>query len=61
MQKMTAFLWYDTQAEKAMLLYTSIFKDSKRGKMTKYGEGSPKPAGRHIGDIQTLIVASQTL
>ncbi len=39
MQKITLFLWFDTQAEEAMLFYTSIFKNSKRGKITRYGEG----------------------
>jgi len=29
MQKITPFLWFDTQAEEAMNLYTSIFKNSK--------------------------------
>ena len=29
MQKITPFLWFDNQAEKAMSFYTSVFKDSK--------------------------------
>jgi predicted 3-demethylubiquinone-9 3-methyltransferase (glyoxalase superfamily) len=29
MKKITPFLWFDTQAEDAMNLYTSIFKNSK--------------------------------
>ena len=29
MQKITPFLWFDTQAEEAMNFYTSIFKNSK--------------------------------
>ena len=29
MQKITPFLWFDTQAEEAMNLYTSIFKNSR--------------------------------
>lgn len=29
MQKITPFLWFDTQAEEAMNFYTSIFKDSE--------------------------------
>ena len=29
MQKITPFLWFDTQAEEAMNLYTSVFKNSK--------------------------------
>lgn len=29
MQKITTFLWYDNNAEEAMNLYTSVFKNSK--------------------------------
>ena len=45
MQKITPFLWFDTQAEEAMNFYTSIFKNSKAGKVTRYAEGGPAPAG----------------
>lgn len=45
MQKITPFLWFDGRAEEAMNFYTSIFKNSKPGKVTRYGEGAPMPAG----------------
>lgn len=45
MPKITPFLWFDTQAEEAMHFYTSIFKNSKPGRVTRYGEGAPVPAG----------------
>jgi predicted 3-demethylubiquinone-9 3-methyltransferase (glyoxalase superfamily) len=45
MQKITTFLWYDTQAEEAAQLYTSIFNDSRIMKVDRYGEGAPFPAG----------------
>ena len=45
MQKITPFLWFDTQAEEAMNFYTSVFKNSKIGAITRYGEGMPVPAG----------------
>lgn len=44
-QMITTCLWYDTNAEEAVKLYTSIFKDSKVGQTTHYGQGSPMPAG----------------
>ena len=44
-QKITPFLWFDTQAEEAMHFYTSIFKNSKKGKVTRWGEGGPGPKG----------------
>ncbi|MEW5985860.1 MAG: VOC family protein [Chloroflexota bacterium] len=45
MQKITPFLWFDNQAEEAMYFYTSIFKNSKVGAVTRYGEAGPGPAG----------------
>jgi predicted 3-demethylubiquinone-9 3-methyltransferase (glyoxalase superfamily) len=38
-------LWFDNQAEEAMKFYTSIFKNSKVGKVTRYGEAGPGPKG----------------
>jgi predicted 3-demethylubiquinone-9 3-methyltransferase (glyoxalase superfamily) len=48
MQKITPFLWFDNQAEEAMNFYTAIFKNSKPGRITRYGEGAPVPAGAII-------------
>jgi len=45
MQKITPFLWFDNQAEEAMHFYTSIFKNAKVGKVTRYGDGAPMPKG----------------
>ena len=45
MQKITPFLWFDSQAEDAMKFYTAIFKNSKAGGVTRYPEGGPAPAG----------------
>jgi predicted 3-demethylubiquinone-9 3-methyltransferase (glyoxalase superfamily) len=45
MQKITPFLWFDNNAEEAMKFYTSIFRNSKIGKVTLYPEDSPGPAG----------------
>jgi len=45
MQKITPFLWFDGQAEEAMNFYTSIFKDSKIGSVSRYGEAGPGPKG----------------
>jgi predicted 3-demethylubiquinone-9 3-methyltransferase (glyoxalase superfamily) len=44
-RKITPFLWFDTQAEEAAKLYVSIFKKSKLGTISRYGEGGPGPAG----------------
>ena len=45
MQKITPFLWFDGKAEEAMNFYVSIFKNSKVGYVTRYGEVGPGPAG----------------
>jgi predicted 3-demethylubiquinone-9 3-methyltransferase (glyoxalase superfamily) len=43
MQKITPFLWFDQEAEAAMHFYVSIFKNSKVGGLTHYGEGPQDP------------------
>ena len=45
MQKITPFLWFDNQAEEAVKFYTSVFKNSKVGKVTRFGEAGPGPKG----------------
>lgn len=44
MQKITPFLWFDTEAEAAAKFYVSLFKDAKIVSVTRYGEGAPRPA-----------------
>jgi len=46
MQKITPFLWFNDQAEQAMEFYLSVFKNSKRGKVVRYGAAGPGPEGR---------------
>jgi len=45
MQKITPFLWFDTQAEEAANFYISLFKDARITGISHYGEGAPRPAG----------------
>ena len=45
MQKITPFLWFDDKAEEAMNFYCSIFKNSKVGSISRYGEAGPGPKG----------------
>ena len=54
MQKITPFLWFDHQAEEAAKFYTSVFKNSKVGKSTRYGEAAEKAAGRPAGSVMTV-------
>ena len=45
MQKITPFLWFDGKAEEAVNFYTSIFRNSKVGRITRDGEAGPGPKG----------------
>jgi predicted 3-demethylubiquinone-9 3-methyltransferase (glyoxalase superfamily) len=54
MQKITTFLWFDDKAEEAVKFYTSIFKNSKIGNITRYSEVSAKASGRPVGSVMTV-------
>jgi predicted 3-demethylubiquinone-9 3-methyltransferase (glyoxalase superfamily) len=45
MQKITPFLWFNDKAEEAMNFYVSIFKNSKTGDISRYGDAGPGPKG----------------
>jgi predicted 3-demethylubiquinone-9 3-methyltransferase (glyoxalase superfamily) len=45
MQKITPMLWYDNNAEEAVNLYLSVFKDAKILKTARYGKEGPGPEG----------------
>jgi predicted 3-demethylubiquinone-9 3-methyltransferase (glyoxalase superfamily) len=45
MKKINPFLWFDSEAEEAAKFYVGIFKNSKIGRITRYGEGGPRPKG----------------
>ena len=45
MQKVTTWLWFDTEAEEAAEFYTSVFPDSLITDVSRYGESGPRPEG----------------
>lgn len=45
MPKITPCLWFDTQAEDAARLYTSIFPNSRILGISHYGKAGPRPEG----------------
>lgn len=45
MQKITPFLWFDKDAEEAVNFYTSVFKNSSIGRISRYGDAGPGPKG----------------
>jgi len=47
-------LWFDDKAEEAAKFYVSIFKNSKIGNTTRYGEAGAKVSGRPKGSVMTV-------
>ena len=45
-QKITPFLWYDSNAEEAAKFYVSIFGNSRITHLSRYGDSGPGPKGR---------------
>ncbi len=55
MQKVTPCLWFDNQAEEAVNLYVSLFRNSKIGRLARYGEEGAKISGRPRGTVMTVV------
>jgi predicted 3-demethylubiquinone-9 3-methyltransferase (glyoxalase superfamily) len=53
-QRITPFLWFDHQAEKAVKFYTGIFKKSRVLTVSRYGKFGEKAAGRPAGSVMTI-------
>jgi predicted 3-demethylubiquinone-9 3-methyltransferase (glyoxalase superfamily) len=54
MQKITPNLWFDSQAEEAANLYTSLFKNSRIGKTTRYGKAGFEIHHQPEGKVMTI-------
>jgi predicted 3-demethylubiquinone-9 3-methyltransferase (glyoxalase superfamily) len=54
MQKITPFLWFDDQAEEAVNFYTSLFKNSKIGRIFRNPEEAAEKTGRPVGSVLTI-------
>ncbi len=52
------FLWFDTQAEEAAALYTSLFPDSKVTTITNYPEGAG-PQGESVMTVEFEIAGQR--
>jgi len=50
----TPCLWFDTQAEEAARYYTSIFKNSRIGTISRYDEAGHDVRGRPAGSVMTV-------
>ena len=54
MQKITPFLWFDDQAEDAVKFYTSLFKNSKIGRIFRNTEEAAEKTGGPVGSVLTI-------
>jgi predicted 3-demethylubiquinone-9 3-methyltransferase (glyoxalase superfamily) len=61
-QKITPFLWFDTQAEEAAKFYTSVFENSRIKKIGRYGEAGREVHGKEPGSVMVVEfeIAGQT-
>jgi predicted 3-demethylubiquinone-9 3-methyltransferase (glyoxalase superfamily) len=53
-QPIVPCLWFDNQAEEAARFYTGIFKNSKLGKISRYGEAGREVHGQAAGTVMTV-------
>ncbi len=53
-QKITPCLWFDSQAEEAARFYTSIFRNSKIGRITRFGREGFEIHRRPEGSVMTV-------
>jgi predicted 3-demethylubiquinone-9 3-methyltransferase (glyoxalase superfamily) len=54
MKGITPCMWFDDKAEEAARFYTSIFKNSKIGTISRYGEAGAGASGRPKGSVMTV-------
>src|SRR6266516_7097120 len=54
MQKISPCLWFDNNAEEATSFYTSIFKNSEIGNVTRYGKEGHEIHGKEEGTVMTV-------
>ena len=54
MPKIIPHLWFDKEAEEAAKFYTSIFKNSKIGSISRYGEAGHEIHGMKAGTVLTV-------
>lgn len=57
MQKITTFLWFDSNAEEAVNFYMSIFKNSRIINSSRYGDAGPGPKGQMM--TATFLIEGQ--
>jgi len=53
-QTITPCLWFDNQAEEAAAFYTAIFRNSRIGRISRYGKEGFEIHGRPEGSVMTV-------
>jgi predicted 3-demethylubiquinone-9 3-methyltransferase (glyoxalase superfamily) len=53
-QRISPRLWFDSQAEEAAKFYTGIFKNSKIGRISRYGEAGHEIHKQRAGTVMTV-------
>ena len=53
-QKIVPFLWFDTQAEEAATFYTSLFENSRIGRISRYGKTGNEVHGKEPGSVMVV-------
>jgi predicted 3-demethylubiquinone-9 3-methyltransferase (glyoxalase superfamily) len=54
-RKITPCLWFDGRAEEAARFYTSIFRNSRIGDVSHYGEAGREAHGQTPGTVMTVV------
>jgi len=54
MQKITPCLWFDSNAEEAVNFYATVFKNSRIGKISRYGKAGYEIHGKPAGTVLTM-------
>lgn len=54
MPGITPYLWFDTQAEEAAKFYVAVFKNSKLGDISYYGNEGTEVTGKPAGEVMTV-------
>src|SRR5262249_846811 len=53
-RKITPCLWFDTEAEEAANFYVSIFKNSRIGRISRYGKEGYEIHGKKAGSVMVV-------
>ncbi len=53
-QRISPFLWFDSQAEEAAKFYTSVFDNSRVKRISRYGQAGREQHGKEVGSVMIV-------